>query len=83
MTTKSFRILLSIWNNHPDFGFEHWDVKNAFVNAPVSETIYVRQVEGFEKKGEENKILKLKKALYGTKQAAGTRLTTIFMLDFS
>src|SRR5690606_34447811 len=50
--------------------FEHWDVKNAFVNAPLKEEIFVKQVPGFEKKGQENKILKLKKALYGTKQAA-------------
>jgi len=70
MTTKSFRILLSLWNNYPEFGFEHWDVKNAFVNAPLSEIIYVRQADGYEKEGQENKILKLRKALYGTKQAA-------------
>jgi len=79
MTTKSFRILLSIWNNSPDFNFEH---KNAFVNTPLSETIYVRQVEGFEKKGEENKILKLKKALYGTKQAAHAYLCSIFLEEW-
>ena len=70
MNTKSFRILLAIWNLFSDFGFLHWDVKQAFVNAPLKETVYCHQVPGFEKKGFENKILKLDKALYGTKQAA-------------
>jgi hypothetical protein len=70
MTTKSFRILLSIWNYDPSLCFEHWDVKTAFVNAPLKETVYCRQVPGFEKPGTEGKVLHLKKALYGTKQAA-------------
>jgi hypothetical protein len=70
MVTKTFRILLSIWNNDPRLQFEHWDVKTAFVNAPLKETVYCRQVPGFEKPGTEGKILILKKALYGTKQAA-------------
>jgi hypothetical protein len=70
MVTKTFRILLTIWNNDPGLLFEHWDVKTAFVNAPLKETVYCRQVPGFEKPGTEGKILILKKALYGTKQAA-------------
>ena len=49
---------------------EHWDIKQAFVNAPLEETVYVHQVKGMERKGQEGKILLLKKALYGTKQAA-------------
>ena len=35
MTTKSFRILLAIWNFDKNLSFEHWDVKTAFVNAPL------------------------------------------------
>jgi hypothetical protein len=70
MVTKTFRILLSIWNNDPGLHFEHWDVKTAFVNAPLKETVYCRQVPGFEKPGTDDKVLILKKALYGTKQAA-------------
>jgi hypothetical protein len=70
MTTKTFRVLLAIWNFDPSLFFEHWDVKTAFVNAPLKETVYVHPVAGFEKAGEEGKILRLKKALYGTKQAA-------------
>ena len=70
MTTKSFRIFLSIYNNDKSLHFEHWDVKSAFTNAPLEETVYCRQVPGFEIPGKEGKILLLKKALYGTKQAA-------------
>jgi hypothetical protein len=45
------------------------DVRNAYLNAPLSETIYMRQPEGFRVKGQETKVYKLRKALYGLKQA--------------
>ena len=46
---------------------EHWDIKQAFVSAPLDEVIYVHPVTGF---GPEGHVYKLRKALYGTKQAA-------------
>ena len=49
---------------------QHWDVKQAFVNAPLEEEVYVHQVKGFERPGTLGKVFKLSKALYGTKQAA-------------
>ena len=55
LTPKSFRVLLSLWNCVPDLSFEHWDVKSAFTNAPIEETIYVHQVPGFEKEGRPEK----------------------------
>ena len=45
------------------------DVKSAFLNGVLKEEIYVNQPPGFVKKGEENKVYKLKKALYGLKQS--------------
>ena len=69
----SFRTLLVIWNLDKNFSMEHWDVKQAFVNAPLDETIYVHPVPGFFVEG---KILKLKKALYGT--TGGARLAKLF-----
>ena len=70
MNTKSFRILLAMYNHNKDMSLQHWDVKQAFVNAPLDEVVYVHQVKGFERPGTEGKVLKLQKALYGTKQAA-------------
>ncbi|WVY90763.1 hypothetical protein V8G54_036277 [Vigna mungo] len=54
--------------------FKNWkicqmDVKSAFLNGPLEEEVYVRQPPGFERKGEEQKVFKLNKALYGLRQA--------------
>jgi hypothetical protein len=70
MNTKSFRVLLALYNKDASMSMQHWDVKQAFVNAPLEETVYVHQVKGFERPGQLEKILKLNKALYGTRQAA-------------
>lgn len=45
------------------------DVKSAFLNGPLKEEVFVRQPPGFEKKGEEHKLYRLNKALYGLRQA--------------
>lgn len=70
VVTKSFRILLAVYNLNASFSMKHWDVKQAFINAPLQETIYVRPIQGFQQPGKENCVLRLRKALYGTKQAA-------------
>ena len=68
MTTKSFRTLLALWNLETGLMMEHWDIKQAFVNAPLDENIFVYPVPGFETYPGE--VYRLRKALYGTKQAA-------------
>ena len=45
------------------------DIKSAYLNGVITEDIYMRQPKGYEKKGEEEKIAKLKKGLYRLKQA--------------
>ena len=45
------------------------DVKSAVLYGELNEEVYVDQPEGFVKKGEENKVYRLRKALYSLKQA--------------
>jgi hypothetical protein len=43
----------------------HMDVKSAFLNSDLKEEVYVHQTSGFVIPGEEGKVLRLRKALYG------------------
>jgi hypothetical protein len=45
------------------------DVKFSFLNGNLKEEVYVRQPSGFVIPGKENKVLRLRKALYGLQQA--------------
>ena len=45
------------------------DIKSAFLHGELKEDVYVEQPLGYIRKGEEEKVYKLKKALYGLKQA--------------
>ena len=46
------------------------NMKSAFTQGYISDTIYINQPEGFIDKEYPNKVLKLNKALYGLKQSA-------------
>ena len=66
---KSIRILLFIVA-HMDYEIWQMDVKTAFLNRSLKETIYMVQPKGFITKGQEKKVCKLQKSIYGLKQAS-------------
>ena len=55
-----------------DWELEAMDIKTAFLYGELDEEIYMEQPEGFVKRGQENMVCRLKKAIYGLKQASRT-----------
>ena len=70
MNSKTFKILLTIYASDESYKFRHWDIKQAFVSAPIDKEIYIRQPSGFVDPERPKHLLKLNKALYGMKQAS-------------
>lgn len=50
------------------------DVKIKFLNGILQEEVYVEQPRGFIKNGEENKVYRLRKSLYGQFKTSTSRL---------
>ena len=46
------------------------DVKTAFLSGKLDETIYMTQPDGYIVEGQEHMVCKLKKSIYGLKQAS-------------
>ena len=65
---KSIHLLLAL-AAAKDWCVHHLDVKSAFLNDELAETVFVRQPLGFAVKGAEHKVLRQRKALYGLRQA--------------
>ena len=65
---ETIRLLIDLAASH-GWEIHHLDVKTAFLHGELKETVYVYQPEGFEQQGEEEKVYKLNKALYGLRQA--------------
>ena len=60
-----------------DWLLHQLDVISAFLNGELEEDIYVEQPQGFIVNGEEHKVYKLNKSLYGLKQAQRAWYTQI------
>jgi hypothetical protein len=62
------RVLLSLAASHGMF-VHQMDVKTTFLNGELEEEISMTQPDGFVVKGQEDKVCKLLKSLYGVKHA--------------
>ena len=65
----SFRTIMALVA-HFDLELHQMDVKTAFLNGDIDETIYMMQPENFESKDSKSMVCKLKKSIYGLKQAS-------------
>ncbi|KAJ0806805.1 putative RNA-directed DNA polymerase [Helianthus annuus] len=65
----SLRIVMALVA-HFDLELHQMDVKTAFLNGDLDEDVYMKQPEGFEPEGQEHLVCKLKKSIYGLKQAS-------------
>nr|GFC77983.1 hypothetical protein [Tanacetum cinerariifolium] len=54
---------------HKSFPIYQMDVKTEFLNGPLKEEVYVAQPEGFVDPDHLEKVYRLRKSLYGVKQA--------------
>ncbi|KAA0066280.1 gag/pol protein [Cucumis melo var. makuwa] len=66
---KSIRILLFIATFY-DYEIWKMDVKTAFLNVNLEESIFMSQPEGLITQGHEKKVSKLNRFIYGLKQAS-------------
>ena len=65
----SLRIIMALLA-HFDLELHQMDVKTAFLNGNIDKTIYMKQPENFVVGDPNKKVCKLKKSIYGLKQAS-------------
>lgn len=75
-TLTTFRILLTA-AGHNNMVVRHIDVESAYLHGRLQEVIYMQQPKGFIEDGKENLVCRLRRSLYGLKQAARVWNTTI------
>ena len=68
VTFKSVRTIIALAAKY-DLNLHQSNITTAFLNAELKEDIYMKQPEGFMRKGKEHHICKLKRSLYGLKQS--------------
>lgn len=67
--SSTLRLLFSLAVEY-DWDIDQWDVTTAFLYGKLKEDIYMLQPVGAITKGQETKVCKLKRSLYGLKQAS-------------
>ncbi|RVW63854.1 Retrovirus-related Pol polyprotein from transposon TNT 1-94 [Vitis vinifera] len=65
----SFRIIMTLVA-HYNLELHQMDVKTAFLNGNIDETIYMVQPENFESNDSKQLVCRLKRSIYGLKQAS-------------
>ncbi|KAL6315561.1 hypothetical protein AAG906_000865 [Vitis piasezkii] len=65
----SLRIIMTLVA-HFDLELQQMDVKMTFLNGNLEKEVYMKQPEGFSSSGGEHLVCKLKKSIYGLKQAS-------------
>lgn len=66
---SSLRLLFALSINF-ELNIRHLDVKTAFLNGNLHEDVYMKQPEGYLDSNNSSKVCKLKRAIYGLKQAS-------------
>ncbi|GJT59368.1 retrotransposon protein, putative, ty1-copia subclass [Tanacetum coccineum] len=66
---RAIRILIAIAAYY-DYEIWQMDVKTAFLNGYLNEEVYMEQPEGFVNPKYPNRVCKLKRSIYGLKQAS-------------
>jgi hypothetical protein len=64
---ESVRLILVV-AAHEGWWVDHMDLKSTFLNEDLDELVFIKQLPGFSV-GKEEQVLKLRKALYGLRQA--------------
>ena len=67
---RTFRALLAEASADPTIIARQWDVTAAFLHAPIDTELYMQQPEGFVDPNRPNAVFRLKKSVYGCKQAS-------------
>ena len=65
----SFRIIMALVT-HYNLELHQMDVKTAFLNGNIDETIYMVQPENFVSNDSKQLVCKLKRSIYGLKQTS-------------